>query len=271
MVIHWNADPTAINLGFLHPRWYGIAWGLAFYLSYVVMRRIFVREQRPLADLDNLSIMIILGTIVGARLGHVIFYDFVNDPSLIISDPLLVFRIWNGGLASHGGALGIMTALVLFYRKHAPRYTMAWLFDRLAIVAALSGGIIRIGNLFNSEIYGHPTSLPWGVVFERTDPTLLPRHPTQVYEAILCFFLLGLTWWMYRRGVATRSPGRLFGVFLVLLFSGRFAIEFIKEIQVDVEASFPLNMGQLLSLPFIALGIWYLVRSRTSATTRSAS
>jgi prolipoprotein diacylglyceryltransferase len=141
---------------------------------------------------------------------------------------------------------------------------MTWLFDRLAIVAAISGMCIRLGNLMNSEIIGKPTDGTWGFWFQRVDPTLVPRHPTQLYEAALCLALFGLTYWMYQRGVAKRAPGMIFGLFLVLLFAGRFIIEFFKEHQVDFEASLPIDMGQILSIPFVLLGIYYLLRSRQS-------
>ena len=256
-MIHWHVDPVLFTLGPISPRWYGVLFALSFVLSYYIMRAIFRNERKPLVDLDALTIYMIVGTILGARLGHVLFYE----PQIIQENPLELFAIWKGGLASHGGALGIILGLYLFHRKR-PAYGMVWLLDRLAIVAAISGMCIRIGNLFNSEILGRPTDVPWAFVFEFED--MQPRHPAQLYEALLCLALFILLWMMYKRGVAFSHPGRLIGTFLVLLFAGRFLIEFIKERQVAFEAGLPLDMGQLLSLPFIAVGVWFLVRPSAS-------
>lgn len=251
--MHWNVDPVLFSLGPLSPRWYGVLFALAFVFSYYIMRSIFKAERKPMVDLDALTIYMIVGTILGARIGHVMFYE----PEILLDNPLALFAIWQGGLASHGGALGIILGLYLFHRKHKS-YSMIWLLDRLAIVAAISGMCIRIGNLFNSEILGYPTNVPWAVVFDLKSP--IPRHPAQVYEALLCLALFILTWAMYKRGVAFAHPGRLIGVFLVLLFTGRFLIEFLKERQVDFESVLPLDMGQLLSIPFIVAGVWFLFR-----------
>jgi prolipoprotein diacylglyceryl transferase len=258
-MIEWNVDPVLFTLGPLSPRWYGVLFGLAFYISYLIMRRMFNDDKRPLKDLDSLAILIIVGTIVGARVGHVLFYD----TQLIFEQPLEVFAVWHGGLASHGGALGIITALWIFHRKHR-NYSMVWLLDRLAIVAAISGMCIRIGNLFNSEILGRATDVPWAFWFKLVDPLPVWRHPAQIYEALLCLDVFILLWIMYKRGIATKAPGKLFGTFLVVIFTGRFFIEFIKEHQEAFEASLPLDMGQLLSIPFVLVGVWYLVRRTNS-------
>ena len=256
MIIEWNADPIIFTAGPLSPRWYGVLFASAFMISYQIMKKIFVTEGKQMKHLDQLTIAIIIGTIVGARVGHVLFYE----PSVFLEDPLEVIAIWHGGLASHGGALGIITALWWFHKKN-PSFGMTWLFDRFAIVAAISGMCIRLGNLMNSEIIGKPTDGAWGFWFQRIDPMLLPRHPTQLYEAALCLALFGLTYWMYWRGIAQRNPGMIFGLFLVLLFVGRFIVEFYKEHQVDFEASLPIDMGQILSIPFVVLGMIYLLRS----------
>lgn len=259
MIIEWNVDPVIFTAGPLSPRWYGVLFASAFMISYQIMKKIFVAEGKGMQQLDQLTIAIIIGTIVGARVGHVLFYE----PQIFLEDPFEVIAIWHGGLASHGGALGIITALWWFHTKNRS-FGMTWLFDRLAIVAAISGMCIRLGNLMNSEIIGKPTDGSWGFWFQRVDPTLVPRHPTQLYEAALCLALFGLTYWMYQRGVAKRAPGMIFGLFLVLLFAGRFIIEFFKEHQVDFEASLPIDMGQILSIPFVLLGLYYLLRSRQS-------
>lgn len=228
------------------------------------MKKIFVTEKKELKDLDLLTIYMIAGTILGARIGHVLFYE----PEIVLNNPFELFAIWHGGLASHGGALGIITGLWLFHRKRRG-YSMTWLLDRLAIVAALSGMCIRIGNLFNSEIVGRPTDVAWAFWFKQHDILPVWRHPTQIYEALLCLVIFAGLWMMYRKGVAIATPGRLFGIFLVVLFTGRFLIEFLKEHQVGFEASLPIDMGQILSIPFIAAGVWYLVRSRVGFSPKA--
>lgn len=263
-MIHWNVDPILFTLGPLAPRWYGILFALAFVASYQVMKKIFVREGHSQQDLDALTMTMILSTILGARLGHVLFYE----PSIVTSgNPLEFFAIWHGGLASHGGALGIITGLWLYHRKR-PTMSMIWLLDRLAIVAALSGMFIRLGNLFNSEIYGRPTDVPWAFWFAHVDPIPVGRHPTQIYEALLCLALFLILWRMYNAGVAQRAPGKLIGLFMVLLFAGRFLIEFLKEHQVSFENALPIDMGQILSLPFIAVGVWFLLRKSKASLSR---
>lgn len=258
-MIEWNVDPVIFTLGPLSPRWYGILFASAFLLSFWVMKKVFVKEQKNLKDLDSLTIYMIVGTIVGARLGHVLFYE----PELMLSNPFEILAVWHGGLASHGGALGIIGGLWLFHKKKKG-YSMIWLLDRLAIVAAVSGMCIRLGNLMNSEIIGRPTDVPWAVWFKLVDPLPVWRHPAQVYEAIVCLVLFVYLWRLYKKGVGTNNPGRIIGLFLVLLFTARFGIEFLKEHQVGFEANLPLDLGQLLSLPFIAVGVWLLARSRPS-------
>jgi len=255
-MIEWNVDPTIFTLGPLSPRWYGVLFATAFLLSYRVMKKIFVAEKLQIQDLDALTIYMIAGTILGARIGHVLFYE----PEIVLSNPFEIFAIWHGGLASHGGALGIIAGLWLFQRKRK-KYTMTWLLDRLAIVAALSGMCIRIGNLFNSEIVGMPTDVPWAFWFKRNDALPVWRHPAQLYEAIICLIIFLGLWHLYKKGLSLSHPGRIFGIFLVVLFSARFLVEFIKERQVGFEVALPLDMGQILSIPFIVAGVWYLVRS----------
>jgi prolipoprotein diacylglyceryl transferase len=256
-MIHWNVDPVIFDLGIIAPRWYGLLFASAFMASYYVMRFIFERERRPLQDLDSLTLYMILGTVLGARAGHMLFYE----PDVLLQNPFEFIAIWKGGLASHGGALGIIAGLMLFGRTRR-KYTFVWLMDRLAIVAALSGMFIRLGNLMNSEIIGKPTDVAWAFWFQRIDPTPVFRHPTQIYEAVVCLILFVLLMLMYRRGYGERSPGSIIGVFLAMLFSARFAIEFLKERQVDFEASLPLDMGQILSIPFVLWGFWFLWHSR---------
>jgi prolipoprotein diacylglyceryl transferase len=190
----------------------------------------------------------LIATVVGARLGHVLFYE----PASYLAHPLDILKIWQGGLASHGAAIGIIVALYLFSRK--TRQPFFWVIDRIVIVVALSGFFIRTGNLFNSEIYGNVTDLSWGFIFERAGETL-PRHPTQIYEGLtylaLFFFLL---WYYYKKDGKPR-PGLLFALFLIVVFGFRLLVEFIKEPQVAFESSMALNMGQLLSIPLVIAGI----------------
>ncbi len=250
--IHWNINPNIFSIGPVSVRWYGLLFAMSFVIGYFIMLRIFRKENIPEPLLDQLSMYMLIATVVGARLGHVLFYE----PASYLAHPLDILKIWEGGLASHGAAIGILVALYLFSRK--TRQPFLWVIDRIVIVVALSGFFIRTGNLFNSEIYGNVTNLPWGFIFERVGETL-PRHPTQIYEGLcylgLFFFLL----WYYFRKDGKPRPGFLFGFFLVTLFSFRLLIEFIKEPQVNFENSMALNMGQLLSIPFIIAGIVILV------------
>jgi prolipoprotein diacylglyceryl transferase len=221
---------------------------MSFVVGYFIMLRIFRKENIPEPLLDQLSMYMLIATVVGARLGHVLFYE----PAAYLAHPLDILKIWQGGLASHGAAIGIIAALYLFSRK--TRQPFFWVIDRIVIVVALSGFFIRTGNLFNSEIYGNVTDLPWGFIFERAGETL-PRHPTQIYEGlcylILFFFLL---WYYYKKDGKPR-PGYLFGIFLIVVFGFRFIVEFIKEPQVEFETAMTLNMGQWLSIPLVIAGI----------------
>ena len=208
---------------------------------------------------------VVIGTLAGARLGHTLFYEFGYYKNHLL-EIILPFRITNGqfelsgyqGLASHGGAIGILLAVALYCRKY--KQSFLWIMDRLVIVVALSGFFIRVGNFFNSEIIGKPTNLSWGVIFERVD--LIPRHPAQLYEAFSYLFIFGLLWLIYKRKGITLSRGFLFGLFLVLVFAARFIIEFAKEIQEPFEAALLLNLGQILSLPFILVGLYYIFYHR---------
>ncbi len=256
-MIEWNVDPVIGTLGPLSPRWYGVLFATAFMLSYTVMKRVFASEGKSRENLDRLTIAMIAGTILGARLGHVLFYE----PALFIENPLEVIAIWHGGLASHGGAIGIITGVFLFARRTAG-FSMTWLLDRLAIVVPLSGMCIRLGNLMNSEIVGRPTDVPWGFWFVRIDAVPVARHPTQIYEALICLGLFLLMFGLYRKGLAMSRPGFMIGLLMVLLFTSRFFVEYFKEVQEAFEASLPIDMGQILSLPFILAGIIFVVRSR---------
>jgi phosphatidylglycerol---prolipoprotein diacylglyceryl transferase len=259
--IVWAANPEIFRFGSFAIRWYGLFFAISFFLGYLIMSWIFKKENVEAALLDKLSLYMIIGTVVGARLGHCLFYQ----PDFYLAHPLEILKIWEGGLASHGAAVGILLALYYFSRKSEKAYL--WTLDRVVIVIALAGFFIRMGNLMNSEIYGRPTSLPWGFVFVRSDVLLAPRHPSQIYEAISYLLIFaGLFYYYYRKQGIMRN-GTIFGAFLVLLFSVRFLVEFLKEPQVDFERNLFLNMGQLLSIPFILAGIYLLVRRPKEAAT----
>ncbi len=252
--ISWDISPEIFRLGPVAVRWYGLLFALGFVLGYNIMTKFFIKEKRPLKDLEALTITMIIGTIIGARLGHCLFYD----PMYYLSNPIKILKIWEGGLASHGAAIGILIAL-LFYIKKYPKYTMLWILDRVVIVVALAGFLIRLGNFFNSEILGSVSSSPWAVVFARIDS--LPRHPAQLYEAfayLLIFVYLFRSYFKFDGKIPT---GRFFGIFLILVFGARFIIEFFKEVQSAFEHSLPLDMGQLLSIPFVIAGIYFLIKS----------
>ncbi|MEG0499873.1 MAG: prolipoprotein diacylglyceryl transferase, partial [Rikenellaceae bacterium] len=194
-----------------------------------------------------------IATVVGARVGHCLFYEF-NE---YIQDPIRILYVWEGGLASHGAALGLLVGIYLFSKKN--HFTYIWSLDRITTVIPIGGAFIRLGNLMNSEIYGTPTDLPWGFIFVRRQETL-PMHPTQIYEALIYFLIFGLLGYLFfKKNLATRRPGALFGIFLITLFGSRFFVEMIKNVQESFEQALTLNMGQILSIPFVALGVIILI------------
>ncbi len=251
--ITWDVSPLIFSVGPINVRWYGVLFAMSFAVGYVIMLRFFRKENLPEALLDKLSMYMLIATVVGARLGHVLFYE----PASYLAHPLDILKIWQGGLASHGAAIGILAALYFFARSS--KRTYFWTLDRIVIVVALSGFFIRIGNLMNSEIYGKLTDLPWGFVFIRAGETL-PRHPTQIYEALSYLALFAYLLWYYYHKDGKPREGFIFGIFLVVLFSARFLLEFLKEPQVNFENSMTLNMGQLLSIPFVIAGLFIIFR-----------
>ena len=257
--ITWDVSPLIFKLGNLQIRWYGLFFALSFYLGYLVLeKQVFKRENIRTELLDKLATYVVIGTIVGARLGHVFFYE----PMSYLKNPISILKVWEGGLASHGAAVGILLALILFVRKSGKTYL--WTLDRVVIVVALGGFFIRMGNLMNSEIYGYFTSLPWGFIYLRDGQTE-PRHPTQIYEALSYLALFFGLLYYYRKNYLKMKEGTIFGIFLIILFGVRFLIEFVKEPQVAFEQGMALNMGQWLSVPFILAGIGlllYVKRSR---------
>lgn len=252
-MIYWDVNPEILKLGPFTIRWYGLLFALGFLIGYQIMLFIFKREKKKEADLNDLLWYIILGTVIGARLGHCLFYN----PVYYLSHPLEIIQIWKGGLASHGGAIGILIAIYYFVKKKN-QYSYLWLLDRIAIPTALGGSFIRLGNLFNSEIIGKPTNASWGFIFAAVDN--VPRYPAQLYESIAYLLIFIFLFAYYFRSNAKFKNGFLLGLFLVLVFTFRFFVEFIKEDQTYFEQYLPLNMGQILSIPFIIAGIYLLFR-----------
>jgi len=260
--ITWDFNPDIFSIGNHAVRWYGLMFALGFLIGYLIFQRYLRGDKLTSEMVDSLLVYIAIATIVGARLGHCLFYE----PDYYLKNPLEILKIWKGGLASHGFAIGLLLALWLYYRKY--KIPFLWLMDRLVIVVALGCAFIRIGNFFNSEIYGLPTSLPWGVEFVRDRlydsatgeilPTV-PRHPTQLYEALSYFLIFFASFVFYRKRNMEVRDGFIFSVFMIALFCARFLIEFLKNDQVAFEAGMKFNMGQLLSLPFILAGIGMLI------------
>ncbi len=258
-IIHWNVDPEIFWITDSFPlKYYGLFWITGLVLAYLVVQRIYKKEGVPLENLEQLTMYIFVGAILGARLGHCLFYD----PEYFLSRPLeilLPIKEVNGaykfigfqGLASHGGTLGVIIGIFLYWRK--TKTNVLWVLDRVAIGAGITAAFIRLGNLMNSEIYGKPTDGTWGFVFERDD--MIPRHPTQLYEAISYLLIFGLLYYLYRSKRIENRPGFFVGIFLILLFTARFFIEFFKENQVAFEDGMSLNMGQWLSVPFVIVGL----------------
>lgn len=247
-IIIWDVNPEIFRIGSFAPRWYGVLFASGFLFGYFIFKKIFRNEGLSDELLDRLTIYAAVGTIVGARLGHCLFYE----PDYYLSNPIEILKVWKGGLASHGAAIGILLALWLFVRKEKKPYI--WILDRIVIVVALAGAMIRLGNLMNSEIYGVETALPWGFVFLRAGETV-PKHPTQIYEALAYLITFVILYRIYWRKKGEFIRGLPFSLFLILVFVFRFLIEYVKEDQVAFEAGMQLNMGQWLSLPFIILGV----------------
>lgn len=252
-MFEWNVSPEIIKLGPFSLRWYGLLFAGAFLISFQIMTKIYQTEGKSEKDLNDGLWAVILGTVIGARLGHCLFYN----PIYYLSNPLEILQIWKGGLASHGAAIGILTA-IYFYTKKRKDISYLWMMDRLVIVVALSGMMIRIGNLFNSEIIGKPTNANWGVIFSQVDN--IPRHPAQLYEAVFYLLTFLVLYYLYKTRINQLCSGFIFGLFLIMVFGFRFLIEFLKEDQTYFEAYLPLNMGQLLSIPLVLVGCWLIFR-----------
>ena len=253
--IHWNVSPEIFNLGPFSIRWYGLLFASGFLIGYYIGERMFKSENVNQKWIDTLFFYIIIATIVGARLGHVFFYGW----EFYSHNPEEIVKVWHGGLASHGGAIGIIVAMLL-YSKIVTKRNVFWTIDRIVVPTALVGAFIRMGNLMNSEIYGIQTELPWGFIFERNMEEVA-KHPTQIYEATAYLFSFAILMFFYWRTRVKHREGFLTGAFFILIFIPRFLIEFIKQDQEAFEAGMALNMGQWLSIPFVLLGIFLIIRA----------
>lgn len=262
--ITWDWNPVIITSP-VTIRWYGAMFAIGFIAGVALLSRMYRHEGVKSSWVDSLFVIVVICTIIGARLGHVFFYawDYYSQ------HPADIFKIWEGGLASHGGAIAIIIG-VAFYSYYVTRRNPLWTLDRLVVPVALVAGLIRLGNLFNSEIFGHVTTLPWGFHFVNSPEWRemcmqygyqVACHPTQIYEALCYFALFGLLMFMYWKRNAEERQGLLTGVFLTILFAARFLIEFVKNPQEDFEADMLFNMGQYLSVPFIIAGIYLTVRA----------
>ena len=265
LFVNWDVSPNICKLGGIEVRWYGLLFATAFVVSYILLKKIFNKEKVSLLYLDKLAIYIFVGVLVGARLGHCLFYEFGYYNHHIIEMIFPIKHTMDGwrfvgyqGLASHGGAIGILLALWLYGKNTKIPYM--WILDRLVITVCFAGAAIRIGNLFNSEIYGIETSLPWGFIFLRDNQTI-PHHPTQIYEALSYIIIGFILYYLLIKKKEHLHQGFIFGLFLILLFSMRFLIEFAKQEQEAWEQIMVLNMGQILSIPFIIAGIILIIIS----------
>lgn len=261
LAINWHMNPEIFSIGPVSLRWYSVLFVSGFIIGWFIFKWFFKKEGVPESLLDPLLYTLLIGTIVGARLGHCLFYQ--PDYYLGSWEGFWeIFMPWKGGLASHGGTIALIIAMWWFARHYGRRYDFdfLWILDRLCITVCFAGALIRMGNLCNSEIYGDVTNLPWGFIFELRGETL-PKHPTQLYEAFSYMILGFVLLWIYRKKLDKVYRGFFIGTFFIGCFGMRFLIEFIKEPQVGFEEGMLLNMGQLLSIPFVLLGIGLLIYS----------
>lgn len=262
-MIHWNPSPDIFSFGPIHIRWYSLMFVAGFTIGYFIVKWMCRLEKKNFEELQDLLIYLVIGTTVGARLGHCLFYE----PEYYLKHPLEILMIWHGGLASHGGTIGVMLALWIFSRRH-PQFSFMWLLDRISVPVALTAAFIRFGNLMNSEIVGRPTDVPWAFIFDRVDQ--MPRHPTQIYESLTYLVLFFVLMWIYKK-VRPLPAGLIFGVSMIWIFLSRIGWELLKENQVAFENQMSWNMGQLLSVPFVVLGIYLVIKALKNkpAGTRS--
>lgn len=267
--ITWDVSPKLFDLLGREVRWYGLCWAIGLLLAVLIIQKMYQSEKLPQKWFDSLFVYVVVSLIIGARLGHCLFYD----PAYYLSHPLEMLKIWEGGLASHGGAIGIIIGTWLYSKKI--NKSILWVLDRVVVAAGLTGACIRFGNLMNSEIYGKSTTLPWGFEFVR-DPMWhrpfevggsagLPCHPTQIYEALIYLAIFGVAMYLYWKTNAREKQGLIFGICIFAIFIARFVLEYLKNVQepfeIQMRASVGIDMGQLLSLPFILAGIWLVYRA----------
>jgi phosphatidylglycerol---prolipoprotein diacylglyceryl transferase len=258
----WNIDPVLLQIGPLQLHWYGLLFGAGILAAYRAGIWSFEQAGGSREEAGRLLGYVVVGTVVGARLGHCLLYE----PEYYLRHPLEILAVWRGGLASHGGVLGIALAVWLFARRTGRE--VLWLLDRVAVAAPAAAACIRVGNFFTSEIVGRPTGVPWAVVFARVDSS--PRHPAMLYEAAAYVVIFAAMAWLERHTKLRDRAGALTGVVLVLVFGFRFAIEFLKEPQEAFEAGLPLDLGQFLSIPAVLIGGWLLVAARRRTSARGS-
>jgi len=267
--IIWDVNPEIFTipefLGFgpFPVRWYGLLFAAGFLIGQQIMIHVFKKEKKPLEDIDALTLYMVISTVVGARVGHFLFYE----PEVLFKNPLEVILPPYAGLASHGAVIGIIIGLFLYSRsRRATGQTFLWVADRIVILVALAGSFIRMGNLMNSEIVGRPTDVAWGFIFmKNTEFLQIPRHPAQLYESISCFVLFFILLALWNKFKENTPRGMLIGIFFVWVFTLRFLYEFLKENQEAFEANYALNMGQILSIPVVLLGLFFIIQSRKHA------
>jgi prolipoprotein diacylglyceryl transferase len=248
----WNANPILFSFGSIRVFWYGLLFATPVLLGVELMKWVYKREGKDVDLVDTGFIYTFLGIVLGARLGHCFFYD----PAFYLANPMKILAVWEGGLASHGGGLGTIIGLYFYVNKY--KINFLWLLDRMTMPTALFAFFVRMGNLMNSEILGRQTDVPWAIIFARIDN--VPRHPAQVYEAIAYFFTFIILFFIYKTSKKLKS-GFLFGLFLTFVFTARLLIEFVKERQASYESEFFLNTGQILSIPFLIVGLFLIVYS----------
>ena len=272
--VTWSADPVIFDIGFFSLRWYALMFIIGFYIGSKLMEVYYKHDGVNPEKVYTLFLYCFIGTIIGARLGHCLFYD----PGYYLANPIEMLKTWKGGLASHGGTLGVFLAVLVYARRD--HRSALWVLDRLGIAVAPVAALIRVGNLFNHEIYGHVTSMPWGFRFienvgawsRGAEPVYTePCHPTQIYEALCYLAVFAVNAYLYYKTDARNRRGLLLGVFFTGVFGSRFLIEYVKNVQVSFEEGMILDMGQILSIPFIVGGIWLIVRAMRRPATANIS